>query len=132
MWETPINRRYVRTGNWSISAVAGKEDAEKWSDVSVHDIAAGGLLFTSEMPYETGDLLRFDLLIDPMAPGIARRIPMNVKGKITEERSMRDGKRTYSVIFTEISRDDRVRLDELVRITNYKCMLDTGLDYLDH
>jgi len=129
--ETPINRHYVRTGNWSVTAIISKDGEQQWSDAPVLDIAAGGLLFLTNMPYEKGDLIRFDLHIDPMAPGICRKIRMKVKGEITGERGMRDGKRALSVRFTEISKNDRIRIDELIRMTNYKYKLDAGLDNLD-
>ena len=131
MLETPINRQYVRTGNWSVTSKVSKDDTQQWSDAPVLDIAAGGLLFLTDQPYKIGDLLRFDLYIDPMAPGISRTIKMTAKGEITGNRGVRDGKTALSVKFTEISKSDRIRIDELIRITNYKYMLDAGLDFLD-
>jgi len=108
-----------------------KNDAPQWSDAHVMDIAAGGLLFLTDMPYEKDEVLRFDLLIDPMAPGISRKIPVKAKGVITSDRGMREGKRAFSVKFTEISKEDRIRIDELIRITNYKYKLESELDFLD-
>lgn len=131
MLKTPNNRNYVRTGQWAVSALVSKEDDEQWSEATVLDIAAGGLLFLAETTYETGDLLHFDLKIDPMTPGIARKIPVVAKGEITGNRGTREGKCAYSVKFTDISKGDRIRIDELVRMTNYKYKLDAGLDMLD-
>jgi len=128
MSKTPINRQYVRTMNWSVSALVSKNDAEQWSDVRVLDIAAGGLLFLTDLSFEKGDSLRLDLQIDPMTPGISRKIPMKVTGEVTADRGVRDGKYAFSVKFTEISKEDRIRIDELVRMTNYKYKLDSGLD----
>ena len=131
MLENPINRKYVRTGNWSVTATVSKGDAQQRSDAIVLDIAAGGLLFLTDMSYESGDLLRFDLQIDPMAPGISRKIRMKVKGEVIGDRGMRGGKHAFSVKFTEISKEDRIRIDELIRMTNYKYKLDSELDYFD-
>ena len=128
MLKTPINRQYVRTGNWSVSAFVSRDDTDPWSDALVLDIAAGGLLFLTDMSYEKGDILRFDLQIDPMTPGITRKIPMKATGEITGDRGIRDGKRAFSVKFTEISKEDRIRIDELIRMTNYSYKLDSGLD----
>jgi len=131
MLKTPINRQYVRTGSWSVSALVSKKDANEWIGAHVLDIAAGGLLFLTEMPCEEGDLLQFDLQIDPMTPGISRRIPMKATGEITGDRGVRDGKRAYSARFTDISKEDRIRIDELIRMTNYKYKMDSELDSLD-
>ena len=130
MLETPINRNYVRTGNWSVTAKVSRSDS-KSSEASVLDIAAGGLLFVSDVNYENGELLRFDLHIDPMAPGIPRKIRIKTKGEVTSNRGIRDGKNAFSVKFTEISKEDRIRIDELIRMTNYKYKIDAGLDNFD-
>jgi len=111
--------------------MVSKDDAQQRNDVVVLDIAAGGLLFLTDVPYETGDLLRFDLHIDPMAPGISRKIRMKAKGEVTGDRGVRGGKHAFSVKFTEISNEDRIRIDELIRMTNYKYKLDAELDYFD-
>ena len=118
MWENPTNRAYVRTNTWSVTAKVSKDEtAEEWFDTLVLDMAAGGLLFLSEIPHETGDHFWFDLLIDPMTPGIHGKIPMKVKGEVRGNRGMRNGMNSYSVAFIEISKSDRIRLDELVRKT---------------
>ena len=125
MWENPTNRAYVRTTAWSVTAKVSKDEtAEEWFDALVLDMAAGGLLFLSEVPHETGDALWFDLQIDPMTPGIHGKIPMKVKGEVRGNRGMRNGMNSYSVAFTEISKSDRIRLDELVRMTNSAYAMD--------
>ena len=130
MWENPTNRAYVRTNTWSVTAKVSKDEtAEEWFDALVLDMAAGGLLFLSEIPHETGDALWFDLLIDPMAPGIHGKIPMKAKGEVRGSRGMRNGMNSYSVAFTEISKGDRIRLDELVRMTNTAYNMDAD-DFL--
>ena len=53
---------------------------------------------------------------------------MKVKGEIRDDRGMRNGMRAYSVKFTEIADSDRIRLDELVRLTNYKYRMDSEVD----
>ena len=128
MLKTPINRQYVRTGNWSVSALVSNVDAQQWSEALVQNIAAGGLLFLTDISYEVGDLLLFDLQIDPMTPGICRKIPMKATGEIVSDRGIKDGKHAFSVKFTDISKEDRIRIDELIRMTNYKYKLDSELD----
>ena len=118
MWENPTNRAYVRTNTWSVTAKVSKDEtAEEWFDALVLDMAAGGLLFLTDVSHETGDQLWFDLLIDPMTPGIHGKIPMKVEGEVRGNRGMRNGMNSYSVAFTVISKSDKIRLDELVRMT---------------
>ena len=118
MWENPTNRAYVRTNTWSVTAKVSKDEtAEEWFDALVLDMAAGGLLFLTDLTHDTGDELWFDILIDPMTPGIHGKIPMKAKGEVRGNRGMRNGMNSYSVAFTDISKSDKIRLDELVRKT---------------
>ena len=75
--------------------------------------------------------MQFDLHIDPMTPAIPRTIRMKVKGEITGDRGEKDDKRMFSVKFTEISKGDRIRIDELIRMTNLKYKVDAGIDNFD-
>jgi hypothetical protein len=132
MYDNPINREYVRTDYWSVIAQISKEDdTEQWVDVQVPNIAAGGLLFLTDIAFELGDVLWFDLQIDPIMPGISGKIHMRVKGEIKGDRGMDKGLRSLSVAFTEISKSDRIRLDELVRMTNFKYKLDSDSGPID-
>ena len=132
MLEPQINREYVRTDHWSVIAkISRDENAEKWIDVQIPNLAAGGLLFLTDLVFENGDELWFDLLIDPMMPGIAGKIPMRAKGVVRGDRGMKDGLHAYSVEFLVISNSNRIRLDELVRMTNYKFKLDAESDIFD-
>ena len=126
MYETPINREYVRTDNWSVVAKTSKDkDAETWIDVLVPDVAAGGLLFLADVEYIIGDELWFELRIDPMTPGVYGTIRMVVRGAVRGDRGMRNEKHAYSVVFTEISDGDKIRLDELIRLTNFRYKVDS-------
>ena len=127
-----IQREYVRTDNWSIIAKINKDkDSDQWDDVKIPNMAAGGLLFLSDIPFAAGDLLWFDLLIDPMAPGIPGKIPVKLQGEVCGIREAPNNQNAYSVEFVEISKGDRIRLDELVRMTNYKYKLDSEADIFD-
>jgi len=132
MIETRINREYVRTDCWSVIAKTCKEEnGYNWLEVRIPNIAAGGLLFLSSEQYEAGDYLWFDLQIDPMTPGVVGNIRMKVKGQIKGDRGKREGLHSYSVEFTEISKSDRIRLDELIRMTNFKYKLESTSDIFD-
>jgi hypothetical protein len=107
-------RGYVRTDNFSVDAKTS-ENGNDWHDVTVPNIAAGGLLFETDYVHKEGDPLWFNLLIDPR---IAIVIPVSVraKGVIKNERGTHSGKNVYAVEFIEISSDDQIRMDELVRL----------------
>jgi len=132
MFDNPNNREFVRVGNWSVNAkICTNEGFGQWADVQVLNIAAGGLLFLTDLTFEKGDKIRFDLLIDPLTPGVPMKIPMKVVGEIRDDRGTKSGMRSYSIEFTEISNNDRIRLDELVRHTNYKFKIYAESDCLD-
>jgi len=132
MLETQIHREYVRTDSWSVIAKVSRDDAtEKWYVVQIPNIAAGGLLFRADTTFEEGEVLIIDMQIDPLAPGITGKIPMKVKGVVKGDRGMIDGLHAYSIVFTEISSSDRIRLDELVRMTNYKFQMESESSIFD-
>jgi len=134
MIETPIHREYVRTDNWSVVAKIHKDkdaDTEEWTEVKVPDLAAGGLLFLTDLTFEKGDELWFDLEIDPMTPGIYGKIRMKAKGEIRGDRGIRDEKHAYSVEFLEISETDKIRLDELILLNTIKYKVDAETDIFD-
>lgn len=66
-----------------------------------------------------------------MTPGLSGSIPMKTKGVIRGDRGIRDNLHAYSVEFTMISKSDKIRLDELVRMTNYKYKLENDSDIFD-
>jgi len=127
MYENPIQRDYIRTDNWSISATISRVDSdgqdEQNYDARIPNIAAGGALFLSDAPFEKGEAIWINMEVDPLSPGITRTIPMKVKGVIRGDRGMREGLHSYSVEFTVISNSDRIRLDELIQKTNYQGLM---------
>ena len=132
MIETRINREYVRTDCWAVIAKTSREENRgNWLDVRVPNIAAGGLLFLSDLVYEAGESLWFDLQIDPLTPGVLGTIQMKTKGEVKGDRGIREGLHAYSVEFIEISKSDRIRLDELIRITNVKYKMECDMDIFD-
>ena len=132
MIEPKISREYVRTDHWSVIArISREEDSEQWIEVKVPNMAAGGLLFLTDLDFSCGDELWFDMSIDPLMPGLAGKIPMKVKGAVRGDRGHRDGMHAYSVEFLVISKSDRIRLDELVRMTNIKYTLDSESGIFD-
>jgi len=92
------------------------------------NIAAGGALIQTDKAFEIGDEVWIDLEIDPITPGITRKIPMNFKSIVRNDRGLTEGLRTYSIEFSGISKNDKTRLDELVQRTNYSSMLNVEAD----
>ena len=129
MLKTPVNREYVRTDSWSVVAKVSKEDPpERWVEVKVPNVAAGGLMFTTDTPFSIGDTLFFDLQIDPITPGIARIIKIKAKGEVRGDRDLNNGLHSYGVEFLDIKKNDQIRLDELVRMTSVKYSMDSEAD----
>ena len=124
-----VHREYVRTDNWSISAKIRRDsEVGPWFDVKMPNIAAGGALILTGKPFEVGEEVWIDLEIDPITPGITRKIPMKFKSVVRSDRGLTDGLNTYSIEFTGISKNDRTRLDELVHKTNYSSLLNVEAD----
>ena len=119
--ETKI-RINPRTNNWKISAKIS-EATKEWFEVKVPDISAGGLMFRTERTYQDGDALHFDLLVDPVMHDIYGKIKeMHIKAKavIVSHRNSKNNTNSFGVKFTEMAAGDRVRLDELIRLTIMK------------
>ena len=113
-------RTYARTSHWNITAKIRESETEDWRPVEIPNIAAGGFLFHSEKEYKKGDILFFHLDIDTtvIGPyGPVKDIHMNAKAIIKADRGKHREVHVYAANFKEISTDDQIRLDELVRLT---------------
>ncbi|MCL2539467.1 MAG: PilZ domain-containing protein [Oscillospiraceae bacterium] len=109
-------RTYVRTNNWNVRASIS-EDSEEWFDVQVPDISAGGLQFVTERKYEPSDKLRIKLYIDPLMSGSTNPFLVDAALIIRRLRAAPSGRNSYSSEFTEMSNEDKVRLDILINWT---------------
>jgi hypothetical protein len=115
-------RGYTRTSSWEVSAKISA-DKHKWTEAEVLDIAAGGLLFLADSSHNVGEQFYFDLEINPKLLEVHGAVKIKVKGQIKSDRGVQKKKNAYSVEFTEISRSDQIRLDELVRLSTAKFRL---------
>ncbi|MDR0248658.1 MAG: PilZ domain-containing protein [Oscillospiraceae bacterium] len=108
-------RDYVRTSNWSVDAKYSK-DNHAWLEAEIPNIAAGGLLMLADEGLQKDDEIWVDLIIDPI---LGPSIPVHIKAKavVKAERAPQEHKHSYAVVFTDISQEDKIRLDELVRMT---------------
>lgn len=106
-------RDYVRTNNFAVHAKVSA-DGKTWYEVQVPNIAAGGLLILTDREQKIDDELWFDLRIDPRI-AIIVPIQLKLKGVVKVDRGMHDDKRMYAIIFSEITANDQIRLDEIVK-----------------
>ena len=128
MMDYQVNRAYVRTDNWAISAKVSKsETGGVWSVVKVSEISAGGLLFHTDTPYKKDDLLWFKLHIDSMMPGV-QALEVKVKSQIKNVRQSQGDICAFGVAFVEMPEAKKIHLDELVLLTISKYKLNPDLD----
>jgi hypothetical protein len=111
-----IRRDYVRAENWAINAKSSP-DKNGWKEIKVSNVSANGILFHTVETLIKGDSLFVTLDINPKIVGFNTVINMKVKVRIMSERGMDEGMNAYGAEFVEISMEDQIRLDELVRMT---------------
>ena len=110
------SRTYVRTGNWHITAQSSSDDKE-WTDITVPNISANGLLFLSDKPYTPGDTVQLKLVIDPLLVTPSLTYQITASAIVKSIRGEQDGMQLIAVQFKKISQSDQIQLDELVRMT---------------
>ena len=83
-------------------------DGEIWHDAQVYDISAGGLKFLTNVMFDIGEDLWFDLEIPEF---LSHREEIKVKGTICRQAN-EEGKFLYGVAFTKITPELQIHLDE--------------------
>ena len=109
-------RAYVRTNYWSVEAKVSL-DQETWTEVQVPDISAGGLQFLSHDTISEGQSVWFDLSINPLMREVPDMVYVEAKGVVKRAIGANNRVRTYGVEFTEITENERIRLDVLINRT---------------
>ena len=109
-------RAYVRTNYWSVEAKVSR-DKETWTEVQVPDISAGGLQYLSDQAFTEGETVWFDLSINPLMREVPDMVYVEAKGLVKRVIGANNKVRTYGVEFTEISENERIRLDVLINRT---------------
>ena len=105
-----FDRRTAQRKDLNVVAKVSK-NSQEWVDAHVADISCGGLRFQIDRQFTIGDILRFDLYIT----NVMRDIKLKVKGEVIGELGVKDGMHAYRVEFKEISDEDRINLDELIK-----------------
>jgi len=83
-------------------------DGDIWHDAQVFDISAGGLKFLTNVLFDIGEEIWFDLEIPEF---LSKREEIKVKGSVCRQDN-EDGKFLYGVAFSHISPDLQIHLDE--------------------
>ncbi|MCL2086839.1 MAG: PilZ domain-containing protein [Oscillospiraceae bacterium] len=113
-------RSYQRTERFQIMGSATIGEPPQTLKVSAYNISAGGLLFDIEKELNESDELEFDLNIDtPIINKFDGHTPVKVKLKfkavVKKFMGNVNDKWAYGAQITEISENERTRLDELIR-----------------
>ena len=115
-----IRREYVRTDDWDITAKVSA-DTQKWFDVKVSDMSAGGLMFHFnsdagfDIVYKENDIVCLDVHINPRMLHIGD-IRIEAKAVI---KSVRESGGGYAVgaEFAELPQNTKIHLDEVISWT---------------
>jgi hypothetical protein len=106
-----FNRRVYMRREDPFMAADSSDDKSEWEVVSVKNVSSGGLKFLSEKLYEKGDVLWFSLrVVSPRTE--YRRV---VKSEVLNNYGNVAKKHAYGVIFKEMSNNDHITLDEVLR-----------------
>jgi Tfp pilus assembly protein PilZ len=106
--ELSNNRRaYKRDINFCNDAKVSL-DGNIWHDAMVFDISAGGVKFITNIIFDIGDDLWFELEV----PDFLSKHEMIVKGKIRRQENDEMGKFVYGVSFEEMTDAMKVSIDE--------------------
>ena len=116
-----VNRRAYKRDPDFCSDAKVSLDGDIWHSAEVYDISAGGLKFLTNVLFDIGEDLWFDLEVPEF---LAQREEIKVKGTICRQ-SDEDGKFLYGVAFSQISPDLQIHLDENImmrsgRFIHYK------------
>ena len=80
-----------------------------WHEATLTDLSAGGLRFTTDEPVELGVQLEFELRLS------IRQAPFVLRGRVASEQLLSAASTEYGVALVDLSPEERVEVDELVR-----------------
>jgi hypothetical protein len=85
-------------------------DGQRWNDIELCDISAGGLRFNSKSKYENREHLKFNLNVY----NALSEFNMKVEGNVINTTALKD-KTEYAVKFQDINKYTQVQLDEIIK-----------------
>jgi len=102
-------RNYPRCSNL-ICKLFVSTNGIRWDEIELYDISAGGLKYATEVTYEVGAKIRFNLYIYNMLS----EFNMKLEGEIVRAERCK-GKNAYAVKFIDFNKYHQIQLDELIR-----------------
>jgi len=103
-------RFYQRSDHFNIMAKTSR-DKRRWKKVFIHNISSGGLQFSTDEAFTTGEVIWFDLAIQ----GFFSEFEVYTRGEIRNV-NMHEGRFVCGVVFIELNTDIKILIDE-----NIKC-----------
>ncbi|MCL2076811.1 MAG: PilZ domain-containing protein [Oscillospiraceae bacterium] len=107
------DKRFYKRDAYFCSDTKVSLDGNIWHDVLVFDISAGGLGFQSNIIFDVGETLWFDLTI----PEFLSNNEVRLRGEINRVEH-EEGKFFYGVAFVDVSDDVRIGIDENINLRN--------------
>ncbi|MCL2693834.1 MAG: PilZ domain-containing protein [Oscillospiraceae bacterium] len=101
-------RVYKRDGNFTSDAKVSL-DGVVWHDASVFDISAGGLKFVTNIIFDVGEDLWFNLELHET---FLSSDSTKLKGTIRRHEDDQDGKFVYGVSFKDLCKKIQIGIDE--------------------
>ena len=107
------DKRNYKRDEYFFSDVKISLDGDVWHDAKVFDISANGLKFQSNIMFDSGDDLWFNLSI----PEFLSKREMKIKGRI-RRKDQEDNMYIYGVSFEDLSPDIQIGIDENIMLRN--------------
>ena len=102
-------RFYQRSDHFNIVARTSR-DKRRWKKVFIHNISSGGLQFSTDEEFTTGEVIWFDLAIQ----GFFSEFEVNTRGEIRNV-NMHEGRYVCGVVFVELNTDIKILIDENIK-----------------
>ena len=106
------NRRAYKRDDHFRSEARVSLDGEVWHNGVVYDISAGGLKFMTNIIFDVGEHLWFDLAI----PEFLSKHEIKLQGIIRRQEPDEDNRFVYGVSFKDLSADVQISIDENIML----------------
>jgi c-di-GMP-binding flagellar brake protein YcgR len=109
MYNKDNDRRAYKRDKCHRSIVKVSMDGNRWDDAEVFDISAGGLKIVTNIMFDIGEDLWFDLDMHEFLTDRKIKINGTIRRQETDDQ---EGKFVYGVSFKDLSEDVRIGIDE--------------------
>lgn len=105
------DRRHYKRSDHLYCTAKMSIDGKKWQEADLDDLSSGGLRMRTAESFQVNDVLWFNLEIQNFL------VEFSIKTQgIIRRRTEFENEYTYGVAFINLSPDDRIRIDENVRM----------------